>query len=82
MIATVKDVVIDRKSNTFIASPDIYLIKDLAKCLMKHTGMVKRRASTKTMTTVIKYNELKKPFLQDIKHSMLMDEIPPELVIK
>ena len=45
-------------------------------------GMVKRRASTMTMTTVIKYNELKKTFLQDIKHSMLMDEIQPELVIK
>ena len=74
----------DRKSNTFIASPDIYLTKDWAKCLIKHMGMVKRRASTTTMSTntVIKYNELKKTFLQDIKHSMLMDEIPPQLVIK
>ena len=72
----------DKESNIFIASPDIYLTKDWAKCLMKHMGMVKRRASTKTMTTVIKYNGLKKTFLQDIKHSILMDEVPTELVIK
>ena len=45
-------------------------------------GMVKRKASTKAITTVIKYNEQKKNFLQDIKYSMLMDEIPPALVIK
>ena len=49
---------------------------------MKYMGIVKRRASTMTMTTAIKFNELKKAFLQDIKHSMLMNEIPPELVIK
>ena len=44
-------------------------------------GMVKRRASTKAKTTVINFNELKETFLQDIKHLMLMDEIPPQLVI-
>ena len=48
---------------------------------MKCMGMVKRRASTKAKTTVINFDELKETFLQDIKHSMLMDEIPPELVI-
>ena len=45
-------------------------------------GNGEEKTSTKTMTTVIKYNELKTTFLQDIKHSMLMDEIPPELIIQ
>ena len=48
---------------------------------MKRMRMVKRRASTKAKTTVINFDELKETFLQDIKHSMLMNEIPPELVI-
>ena len=68
VIATGKGIAMDKESNIFIASSDIYLTKDWAKCLMKHMRMVKRTASTRTMTTVIKYNELKKPFLQDIKH--------------
>ena len=72
----------DKESNTSVASPDIYLTKYWAKCLMKHIRMVKIRASTRTMTSVIKYNDLKKTFLQDIKHSILMDEVPPELVLK
>ena len=83
VIATGKGIVIDKASDTSIASisPDIYMTKDWAKYLMKHMGMVKRRASTKAKTTVINFDELKETFLQDIKHSMLMDEIPPELVI-
>ena len=51
---------------------------------MKYMGMVKRRASTKAKTMLINFDvyiELKEIFLQDIKHSMLMDEIPQELVI-
>ena len=71
----------DTVSDTSIASPDIYLTKDWAKYLMKHMGMVKRRASRKAKTTVINFDELKETFLQDIKRSMLMDEIPPELII-
>ena len=83
VIATGKGIVMDKTSDTSNASPDIdvYLTKDWAKYLMKRMGMVKRRASTKAKTTVINFNELKETFLQDIKHSMLMDEIPPELVI-
>ena len=56
VIATGKSITMDKESNISIASDDIYLTKDWAKCLMKHVGMVKRRASTRTMTTVIKYN--------------------------
>jgi len=83
VIATGKGIAMDKASDTSIASPDmdIYLTKDWAKYLMKRMGMVKRRASTKAKTTVINFDELKETFLQDIKHSMLMDEIPPELVI-
>ena len=44
-------------------------------------GMVKRRASTKAKTTIINFDELKETSPQDIKHSMLMDEISPELAI-
>ena len=72
MIATGKGILMDKVSDTSIASPDIYLMKNWAKYLMKHIGMVKRRASTKTKTTVINFDELKETFLQDIKHSMLM----------
>lgn len=81
VIATGKGIVMDKANDTSIASPDIYLTKDWAKYLMKRMGMVKRRASTKAKTTVINFDELKETFLQDIKHSMLMDEIPPELII-
>ena len=83
VIATGKGIVMDKTSDTSNASPDIdvYLTKDWAKYLMKRMGMVKRKASTKAKTTVINFNERKETFLQDIKHSMLMDEIPPELVI-
>ena len=83
VIVTGKGIVMDKISDTSNASPDIdvYLTKDWAKYLMKHMGMVKRRASTKAKTTVINFNELKETFLQDIKHPMLMDEIPPKLVI-
>ena len=70
---------VNTKSNTQLTAPvntaDVYLTKDWAKYVMKRMGMVKRRASTKVKTTVINFDELKEIFLQDIKHSMLMDEI-------
>ena len=47
VIATGKSIVMDKASDTFIASPDIYLTKDWAKYLMKRMGIIKRRASTK-----------------------------------
>ena len=81
MIATGKGIVMDKANDIFIASPDIYLTKDWAKYFMKHMGMLKRRANTNAKTTVINFDELKETFLQDIKHSILMDEIPPQLVI-
>ena len=81
VIATGKGIVMERASDASIATPDVYLTKDWAKYVMKHMGMVKRRATTKAKTTVINFDELKDTFLQDVKHSMLMDEIPPELVV-
>ena len=62
VIATGKGIVMDKASDTSIASPDIYLIKDWAKYLMKRMGMVKRRASTKAKTTVINFDELQETF--------------------
>ena len=38
VIATGKGIVMDKASDTSIASPDTYLTKDWAKCLMKHMG--------------------------------------------
>ena len=81
VITTGKGIAMDKASDTSIASSDIYLTKDWAKYLLKCMRMVKRRASTKAKITVINFDELKETFLQDIKNSMLMDEIPPELVI-
>lgn len=49
--------------------------------MIKCVGMVKRRASTKAKTTVVNFDELKETYLQDIKNSMLKDQIPLELVI-
>lgn len=46
VMATSKGIVMDKASDTSIASSDIYLTKDWAKYLMKHMAMVKRRAST------------------------------------
>ena len=42
VIAAGNCIVMDKASDTFIASLDIYLTKDWAKYLMKHIGMVKR----------------------------------------
>ena len=81
MIATGKGIVMDKASDFSTASPDIYLTKDWAKYFMKPMGMVKRRTSTRAKTTVINFDAIKETFLQDIKHSMLMDKIPLELVI-
>ena len=69
VIATGKGIVMDKASDTFIASPDIYLTKDWSNYLMKCMEMVKTTASTKVKTTVINFDELKETFLQDIKHS-------------
>ena len=58
-----------------------YLTKDWAKYLMQRMGLVKRRASTKAKVDVKNFDELKGNFLGDMKNVMLMDEIPPELII-
>ena len=44
-------------------------------------GLVKRRASTKAKVDVKNFDELKGNFLRDMRNVMLMDEIPPELII-
>ena len=48
---------------------------------MQRMGLVKRRASTKAKVDVKNFDELKGNFLRDMRNVMLMDEIPPELII-
>ena len=57
------------------------LSKDWAKYLFKRMGLVKRKGNTKAKVDVEKFDEVKKLFHQDIRNVIVMDEVPPELVI-
>lgn len=59
----------------------ISLTKTWALSILKRMGYVKRRASTKAKVPVAEFESHKALFLNDIKSIMIMDEVPPELVI-
>ena len=44
-------------------------------------GLVKHTASIKAKVDVKNFDELKGNFLGDIKNAMLVDKMPPELII-
>ena len=59
----------------------ISLTKTWAQSILKRMGYVKRRASTKAKVTVANFDAQKALFLHDVKSIIVMEEIPPQLVI-
>ena len=60
---------------------DLILTKDWAKSLMKRMGFVKRKVSNAGKVLVSEFEELKAQFLGDIVAEVVMNEIPPDLII-
>ena len=58
------------------------LTKHWAKSLLYRMGFVKRRSNTKAKVDVEQFEAIKTQFLFDLKATVEMLEIPPELVIK
>ena len=56
------------------------LSKEWGKSVLRHMGFVKRRANTKVKVSVEDF-EKKEIFLADIKATVTMEEIPPDLVL-
>ena len=57
------------------------LTKNWAKSILQRMGFVKRRGNTKAKVAVEQFEALKTQYLFDIKATVEMMEIPPELVI-
>ena len=57
------------------------LTKDWAKYVMKRMGYVKRRGSTKAKVNIKNFEEMRELYLHEIQNAVIMDEIPPEMVI-
>lgn len=56
----------------------IDLTKDWAKCLLKCMGFVKGKLAV----NLEKFKELKEDFLLESKNTVVMDDIPEDLIIK
>ena len=57
------------------------LTKDWAKYVMKRMGYVKRRGNTKAKVNIENFEEMRELYLHEIQNAVIMDEIPPEMVI-
>ena len=59
----------------------LVLTKDWARNILNRMGMVRRRGNTKAKVSVENFDQVKRLFLLDVKNTVLMDEIPPEMII-
>ena len=59
----------------------VNLSKGWAQYLLQRMGYVKRKATSKAKVSVENFAEIKEDFLLEIKHIIVMDEIPVQLVI-
>ena len=59
----------------------INLTKDWANRLLARMGYVKRKATTKAKVSPAHFDSLKAQFLSDIRTIVVMESIPPELII-
>ena len=60
----------------------IVLTKDWAKSILRRMGFVKRRGTTsKSKIGVENFCKLKEDFLQAVSSTVLMEEIPPEIIL-
>ena len=81
-IATATGVVSKRDKSLLVENGgSVELMKNWAKSLLHRMGFVKRRGNTKAKVTVEDFEAHKKQFLFDIKATVVMQEIPPELII-
>ena len=60
---------------------DINLTKDWANQLLARMGYVERKAATKAIVSLAHFDSLKAQFLSDIRTIVVMESIPPELII-
>ena len=81
-IATATGVIRKRDKSLLIENGGpLELTKNWAKSLLFRMGFVKRRGNTKAKVSVEHFETLKTQFLLDIKATVEMQEIPPELII-
>ena len=81
-IATATGVIRKRDKSLLIENGGpLELTKNWAKSLLFRMGFVKRRGNTKVKVSVEHFETLKTQFLLDIKATVEMQEIPPELII-
>ena len=81
-IAVAEGILLNKDANLLAANGGgIHLTKDWAKYLFKQMGLVKRKGNTKAKVDVEQFDEMKRLFHQDIRIAVVMDEVPPELII-
>ena len=81
-IAVGEGILLNKDANLLTANGGgINLTKDWAKYLFKRMGLVKREGNTKAKVDVEQFDEKKRLFHQDIRSAVVMDEVPPELII-
>ena len=75
--------IVKNHDNSLLASNGGHIVlgKPWAKHLLSRMGYVKRRGSTAAKVDVSNYEELRQPFLLDIKVVVELEEIPSMLVI-
>ena len=59
----------------------IELTNDWAKSLMKRMGLSKRKATTKSSLSEHDFDEVREIFLNDVSSVVVMEDIPPSLII-
>ena len=55
--------------------------KDWARNILNRMGMVRQRGSTKAKVLVENFDQVERLFLLDVKNTVLMNEIPPEMIM-
>ena len=82
VIASARGIVMNKNAHLLVSNGGgINLTKDWAKYLLKCMGFVKRKACSKSKVDVEQFQDLKETFLLEIKNTVVMDDIPEDLII-
>ena len=82
VIDSAQGIVMNKNANLLVSNGGgIDLTKDWEKYLLKCLGFVKRKACSKSKVSVERFQELKEDFLLEIKNTVVMDDIPENLII-
>ena len=75
--------IVRKKDSRMLAENGGHVVftKDWAHYLLLRMGYVKRKANSKVKVTMSNFEELKVNFLSDVKAVVLMEEIPPSLIL-